>query len=482
MSLRHCRFRTMIVLVFCAFSNVACLFPKTVNEPLTRYEPDRGYRFGNLELGPNNSDETFVCLTLSGGGTRASALAYGVMLGLRDAELRAGRSGSGVPKRTVLDEVDIISSVSGGSFAAVGYGLWRESFFDGLFRRRVLELDLQTVLIELLLNPINAIRLPSVVLDRIDVAAAYYDEQVFDRLAYRDLVNQNQRPFIVVNATNLAISERVEFTQTDFDLLGSDLGSVPVGWAVAASSAFPVVFSPLRFAYHPSPPGSTVLHDYAASENEADVERRLHRWARHVATPQSVGPGGQYMLDRWRHRYLYLSDGGLVDNLGLAHVIESHQRGEIRKRIDSGEIKRLIVITVNAGVKSSQDIEWRHHAPGILFQTLSAASIGVENSTEMLLRVTNHLMTEEPQMHADAAAAIRDACPDAVDDFRRDRPHVERHFIHIGFHLIEDRAKREEFERIPTRLYLPKEQVDALVELGRDRVVSELAKHRLVNR
>jgi NTE family protein len=48
-----------------------------------------------------------VILTLSGGGTRAAALAYGTMEALRDVKLRiGGRS------RRLLDEVDVINAVS----------------------------------------------------------------------------------------------------------------------------------------------------------------------------------------------------------------------------------------------------------------------------------------------------------------------------------------------------------------------------------
>src|SRR5690606_5982512 len=103
--------------------------------------PAPAYRFTDLKPGPNNTDELFVCLTFSGGGTRAAALAYGLLEAMRETELPPLEPGG--PPRTLLDEVDVISSVSGGSFTAAAYGLWREGLFDGRFEHRFLRHNVQ---------------------------------------------------------------------------------------------------------------------------------------------------------------------------------------------------------------------------------------------------------------------------------------------------------------------------------------------------
>ena len=54
-----------------------------------------------------------MILARSGGGSRASALGYGVLEELRRTEVTL----NGV-KRHLLDEVDVISAVSGGTFPA----------------------------------------------------------------------------------------------------------------------------------------------------------------------------------------------------------------------------------------------------------------------------------------------------------------------------------------------------------------------------
>ena len=102
------------------------------------------------QLNPaDRSDELFFVMTLSGGGTRAAAFAYGVFKELRDTGVvTQGRSGR------LLDEVDYISSVSGGSFTAAYYGLYGDKIFDD-FERDFLRLNVQGKLISGILSPLQ---------------------------------------------------------------------------------------------------------------------------------------------------------------------------------------------------------------------------------------------------------------------------------------------------------------------------------------
>ncbi len=71
------------------------------------------------------SSEISLILAFSGGGTRAAALAYGVLEELRDTKVMI----AGQPGR-LLDQIDIISSVSGGRFTSAYYGLYGDRIFD----------------------------------------------------------------------------------------------------------------------------------------------------------------------------------------------------------------------------------------------------------------------------------------------------------------------------------------------------------------
>lgn len=119
-------------------------------------------------------------LTFSGGGTRAAALAYGVLEALRATPIVWEGE-----RRSLLDEVDVISAVSGGSFTAAYYALKRErafADFESAFLKRDVEADLRRQL----LSPVNWARLASPTFDRIDLAAEYYDRQVFGGATYGD--------------------------------------------------------------------------------------------------------------------------------------------------------------------------------------------------------------------------------------------------------------------------------------------------------
>ena len=59
------------------------------------------------------SDDIYLVLSFSGGGTRAAAFSYGILEALRDTNYDDTD-----PQNNLLSEVDLISSVSGGSFTA----------------------------------------------------------------------------------------------------------------------------------------------------------------------------------------------------------------------------------------------------------------------------------------------------------------------------------------------------------------------------
>src|SRR5215813_11303086 len=91
---------------------------RPANPPLLRFEKSSAHQFEKLEL-KRGAHEDLVILAFSGGGTRAAAFSYGVLEALRSVEIITKEN----RKIRMLDEVDVITGISGGSFTALAYGL-----------------------------------------------------------------------------------------------------------------------------------------------------------------------------------------------------------------------------------------------------------------------------------------------------------------------------------------------------------------------
>ena len=221
---------------------------------------------------PNHSKqhapgETLFLLAFSGGGTRAAALSYGVMEELRDTHYQL----EGKEVR-LLDNVDRISSVSGGSFTSAYYGLYGNKIFDD-FEEVFLKKDIQKSLISGLLNPFNWVKFTNSGFDRTELAIDHYDKTIFDKKTFADF--RENMPFIQINATDLNSGQPFIFKQEYFDLLCSDLSSFKVARAVTASSAVPVAFAPVVLKNHNTCDKSKQLEHLSLSTNNDNF--RLHQ-------------------------------------------------------------------------------------------------------------------------------------------------------------------------------------------------------------
>ena len=231
-------FRLILCGLLCVVVAAAGCAHYPINQPLKQYDPQVGYRGKNL-ITRRNEPRFVILLTFSGGGTRAAAFSYGVLETLRDTTVSIHGQ-----QRRLLDEVDWISGVSGGSFTAAYYGLFRDRIFED-FETRFLKKNIQGDLTSaIFFNPINWVKLFSPYYDRSDLAAEYYDKNVFDGATFSDMLARKE-PMIVINATDMVHGTRVSFNQDAFDAICSDLSTFPVARACAASSAVPIVLSPI---------------------------------------------------------------------------------------------------------------------------------------------------------------------------------------------------------------------------------------------
>lgn len=426
-----------------------------LNAALTRYQPGGGYRFEGL-VSRENTNSLFICLAFSGGGTRAAALAYGVMEKLRATSV----TWNGIEKR-LLDEVDCISSVSGGSFPAAYYALFGDRLFAD-FRSRFLDRNIERELTLRLFNPVNLFRLLSPYFSRIDLAAELYHDTILDRKTFADLVARGRRPFVMLNATNLANGERFEFTQDQFDFLGSNLAAYPVARAVAASSAFPFLLSPISLRNYPPPAGYSPPEEYRNALRDYELNRRRFHWARNQTL----------YLDKASRPYLHLMDGGLADNIGLRAIEAAYRRsnGFIRRFLNEGQIEKLVILVVNARTEPQEGLSRRERPPGLATVAYKTATISMDNYSFESVEVVKELLEERRKAQRDIEACQRildERCPGG-----RRLPAfpvvVDPYVIEVNFEAIREEERRNFFLNLPTSFALAPDQVQALIEAGQE--------------
>ena len=434
-----------------------------MNLPLAAYAP-AGYRYANVRTDPAE-EELFVILAFSGGGTRAAAFSQGVLDGLQSVRYHpAGR-----PERTLLDDVDVISSVSGGSFTAAHYALFGADGFKR-FEDRFLHRNIQGSLVLRALAPWNWFRLVRPDFSRIDLAAELYDEAVFDHATFATLLEpaRRRRPYILLNATDMTLGARFEFTQDQFDLLCSDLSTVPVARAVAASSAFPVLLSPLTVQNHSTEPPCTAFTPPTWLRNALDSSEQPRRvtLARNLMS---------YRAQAKERPWVHLLDGGLADNIGLRgpYIALSGQDSawSVYSKINAGRVKRVLVITANARTRSDPDWD-AHRSPPGLAGVLGLVTTGPMGnfSFETVQLVADHFARLQADLDDyNACESIgKRQCDGFRMPFEPSAPSVAFHAVELAFANLPDTESelRRCLEGLATSFSLPAAQVDLLREVA----------------
>ena len=294
----------------------------------------------------NNDPQTLFILAFSGGGTRAAALSYGVLEELRRTEIVVNGQ-----HRRLIDEVDIITGVSGGSFTALAYALYGDRLFSE-YEERFLKRDVQGALVQRALNPFNWWKYIGGTAGRSELAAEYYDEILFEGATYADLLTK-QGPVAVANGTDISTGSRLSFYQNDFDLLCSDLSKVRLSRAAATSSAVPVVLSAVTFDNY----GGTCGYEYPPWVRDvAKTEGRIRPSARALQRYLEM----QEFQNSKDRPYIHLVDGGVADNIGMRSVLEALEAfgasTAFRGEAGFGAIRRIVLVVVNS--RSAPKTDW----------------------------------------------------------------------------------------------------------------------------
>lgn len=402
------------------------------NVAISDIDETAGYRWGP-EHQEAVTEDTLLILAFSGGGTRAAALSYGVMQELRDTTFKSGSA-----SRRLLDEVDVISSVSGGSFTAAYYGVYREQLFE-TFEEDFLRRDVQSSLIERLLSPKQWYQSMQG-RDRTEMAIDYYDETTFKGATFDDIA-RNGRPYIQINATDLTTGQRFTFNQAQFDLLCTDLGSFPVSRAVTASSAVPVAFPTVVLKNHADHCDVTGTKEWKIlSERTAETEAQDML----IDSLKSYRNAGE-------RPYVHLVDGGIADNLGLHALIDRVEAAgdTLFSTLTERQVKSVLIVLVNAEVQSAGLIDKTAEKPGVAatIDAVSSAQINRYNQETL-----DKLDRDIDVLRSRISAANLD---------------TKVYFSHVNFENVPFEDTNDFLNSMPTSLELEDEDIDRLILAGR---------------
>ncbi len=398
--------------------------------------------------------ELYIGLAFSGGGMRATAFAYGMLEELRAAGVEAGTPDG------LLDEVRLVSGVSGGSIMAAQFGLRGPAGLSG-FRERFLITNAEAYMVTSGLNPLTIAKGVAGGVNGRDTFGRYLDDTLFQGATFGDLRNAS-RIKTWINATDMANNTPFLFSPETFDALCSDLSQVRLSEAVAASAAFPLVFTPIVLEAHQGD------CDYrepdwltAARYNpEATAAMRAHARALESYTnPDEV-------------RFVKLLDGGITDNFGTTGLAVERARAQVPHAPLTAEeavkLKRMLFLVANAGVEEDYDWTQKVAGPGgvnlamsIATSAMSAASRSGYDSMRGELRFWE-------------AELIEWRCALPLAEVRRLRGSVAgwdcrdvKLFVGEASFANLPTDMRDALNAVPTRLKLPEAEVDMVIEAGR---------------
>ncbi|MGL6209959.1 MAG: patatin-like phospholipase family protein [Paracoccaceae bacterium] len=438
-------------LFFCLILLAGCAaWNKPINLPL------QGENASLVEVTPESigKGDLYVGLAFSGGGMRASAFAYGML-----QELQAQGAITGT-KDGILDHVRLVSGVSGGSVTAAQFGLYGPRGMDG-YRERYLVTNAEKYMANTVFNPVTLVKGLSGGANGRRTFERYLNEVLFHGATFGDL-RARSRIKTWINATDMANNTPFLFSPETFDALCSDLSTMPLSEAVAASAAFPLVFSPVVLESHQG------KCDYrepdwltsARFNPEASAAMRAHaRALESYATPGEV-------------KFVKLLDGGITDNFGTTGLAVERARAEAPYAPMTPEeavrMTRMLFLVANAGVET--DFSWTQKVagPGGVGLGMSIATASMSAAT----RSGYDAMRGELRRWQEELVEWR--CALGPAEVRRLRGSLEGWDctdvkLFVGQASFEGlpAPMRAELNKVPTRLKLETAQVDLVIEAGR---------------
>ncbi len=422
---------------------------------------DYGYRWSKLTR--NQPADTLVVVTASGGGTRAATLTLGVLEALERIQLRSGG--------TLARRIDVLSSVSGGSVTAGYFALKGPDGFPAL--ERFVRSDGVSAILLAGLNPVGLARLSTPGTERIDLLIDYFDRTLFtDKPAptYDTLDRAGRGPLLILNAADMVEGVPFAFTQPNFDLLCSDMSTVKLSVAVAASAAFPAALSPVTLKNYspcpaqPRPAAGNWLPAWASGDVDTSWDENPSR-AMRGRVEQAYALGGDATHPK---AYIHLLDGGIADNLGVAEpylmLTTEHGDSTFLSDIANGNYKKIVFIVINARSFATSDLDAQQATPGIIDMLGGTIASSIDNASGGTGARLRKALTDD--FLAEADRNRRNGDDDLADNLENIAKPQNTQLIEIDFDAIRDGDCRRDFHNIGTSWRNSGAEINGLLLVG----------------
>lgn len=420
-----------------------------VNVPLAgaTIDPDAGIDFSD----PAEQDDLLIGFSFSGGGTRAAAFSFGVLEELGSIRMRGASD-------TMLERIDFLSGVSGGSVTAAYYGLKKRAALSDFRERFLLQNAEAGLTTQLSLGTIG--RALGGGINDSKGLTSWLDANLFNNATFGSLHNRGSLR-VWLNASDIYNRVPFVFNETAFSAICSDLSKYPLSGAVAASAAVPLAFAP------------AVLQAFPGTCKEP-----LPPWVTRAAMNRNASPMlGSYAKAVVRYRdgavpFIKLMDGGLVDNYGVAALTIVRESSETAygpmTPQQAVRLRRGMFMVVDA--KTGLSGNWVNTVEGPEGIDLIKAAV----DTTIDASVGSSYTAFERTMKDWQSALVRWRCGLSAADRARYgvkpgwRCNDLQFFVgRLGFDQL-DPARATVLEAIPTRFSLPQAQVDDVIAAGRD--------------
>jgi predicted acylesterase/phospholipase RssA len=397
---------------------------------------------------PRDEGDFLVALAVSGGGSRAALWHAAVMKELyRQVKLSDGRA--------VTDEIDYISSVSGGSLSSAYWCLKKPEVdtthtdqYDAFFDRYLTDMRVN-IESEMAGGPLSWYRYLISSEDKAIVLGRTFDKLYFNHSTFGELADRERRgvsPILIANGTNMDTGAKFLFTtltRSDFEvrpeLLARRLGTTSLAQ------------SDISF-------GGDVLNivttdDIGVSITNMEISRAA---AASASVPLILGPvvlRDNKKSTPERDVYVHINDGGVNDNQGLVSLMELLY-GRVER--EGKKFKGAMIFIVDA----NQYIDPRYSEDMVrAFSTVGM----VERSFYICFY----------QGRAFAYLTI-------MSVLKSDPRFKDVTFVYLSPYLAEDPAISDTFTRTPTRFKITPKDADNLEKAAR--IVVEKVRARMLER